>query len=126
MAFAEMHDTPVRMVAKGVLHGIVPWARARPFLALRLKRRYPPPPSSTDLSKAFSYCLSLFPRHQPLYLSQEGLRLFDIDVILPAKISPGKSMESFLPLLLPVACMFAVGLLGNPSFSHHHHCCPHG
>ena len=39
VAFAEMHDTPVRMVAKGVLHGIVPWARARPFLALRLKRR---------------------------------------------------------------------------------------
>lgn len=39
VAFAEMHDTPTRMVAKGVLHGIVPWSRARPFLALRLKRR---------------------------------------------------------------------------------------
>lgn len=39
VAFAEMHDTPVRMVAKGVLHGIVPWAQARPFLATRLRRR---------------------------------------------------------------------------------------
>ena len=39
VAFAEMHDTPVRMVAKGVLHGIVPWSEARPFLASRLRRR---------------------------------------------------------------------------------------
>ena len=39
VAFAEMHDTPVRMVAKGVLHGIVPWSEARPFLAARLRRR---------------------------------------------------------------------------------------
>lgn len=37
--FAEMHDTPVRMVTKGVLHGIVPWGVARFFLATRLKRR---------------------------------------------------------------------------------------
>ena len=39
VAFAEMHDTPTRMVAKGVLQGIVPWACARPFLAIRLRRR---------------------------------------------------------------------------------------
>ncbi|EIE18073.1 hypothetical protein COCSUDRAFT_26470 [Coccomyxa subellipsoidea C-169] len=39
VAFAEMHDTPVRMVAKGVLHGIVPWPQARCFLATRLRRR---------------------------------------------------------------------------------------
>ena len=38
-AFAQMHDTPVRMVAKGVLRGIVPWQQARPFLAARLHRR---------------------------------------------------------------------------------------
>lgn len=42
VAFAEMHDTPVRMVAKGVLHGIVPWAQARLFLATRLRRRCDP------------------------------------------------------------------------------------
>lgn len=42
VAFAEMHDTPVRMVAKGVLHGIVPWAQARLFLAMRLRRRCDP------------------------------------------------------------------------------------
>ena len=38
-AFAQMHDSPVRMVAKGVLRGIVPWEQARPFLAARLRRR---------------------------------------------------------------------------------------
>ncbi len=38
-AFAQMHDSPVRMVAKGVLRGIVPWPQARPFLAARLRRR---------------------------------------------------------------------------------------
>lgn len=43
VAFAEMHDTPVRMVAKGVLHGIVPWSEARPFLAGRLRRRWGSP-----------------------------------------------------------------------------------
>ena len=41
-AFAQMHDSPVRMVAKGVLRGIVPWQQARPFLAARLRRRYKP------------------------------------------------------------------------------------
>lgn len=39
VAFAEMHDTPVRMVAKGVLRGIVPWPQARPFMIARLRRR---------------------------------------------------------------------------------------
>lgn len=39
VAFAEMHDTPVRMMAKKVLHGIVPWQKARSFLTLRLRRR---------------------------------------------------------------------------------------
>jgi acetyl-CoA carboxylase/biotin carboxylase 1 len=34
-----MHDGPVRMLAKGVLRGIVPWAAARAFLAGRLRRR---------------------------------------------------------------------------------------
>ena len=34
-----MHDGPVRMLAKGVLRGIVPWAGARAFFARRLRRR---------------------------------------------------------------------------------------
>ena len=34
-----MHDGPVRMLAKGVLSGIVPWQTARAFFAGRLKRR---------------------------------------------------------------------------------------
>ncbi|KAG2445384.1 hypothetical protein HXX76_000006 [Chlamydomonas incerta] len=38
-AFADMHDTPVRMAAKGVLTAIVPWAGARAFFATRLRRR---------------------------------------------------------------------------------------
>ena len=42
VAFAGMHDTPARMVAKGVLRGVVPWARARPFFTWRLRRRCVP------------------------------------------------------------------------------------
>jgi len=38
-SFAQMHDTPVRMLAKGVIQGIVPWENSRNFFATRLKRR---------------------------------------------------------------------------------------
>ena len=38
-SFASMHDTPVRMQAKGVIRSIVPWANSRRFFALRLRRR---------------------------------------------------------------------------------------
>jgi hypothetical protein len=34
-----MHDTPVRMLAKGVIRSIVPWQQARSFFATRLRRR---------------------------------------------------------------------------------------
>ncbi len=51
-AFAQMHDSPVRMVAKGVLRGIVPWHQARPFLTARLRRRCVP-------SCTCSYCSHL-------------------------------------------------------------------
>ena len=34
-----MHDTPVRMLAKGVIRSIVPMAKARRFFAARLRRR---------------------------------------------------------------------------------------
>jgi len=37
--FAELHDTPVRMAAKGLLRGIVPWHKARAYFATRLNRR---------------------------------------------------------------------------------------
>lgn len=39
LAFAEMHDTPARMLAKGVLRGVVPWQQARAFFSQRLRRR---------------------------------------------------------------------------------------
>ena len=39
LQFAQMHDGPARMLAKGVLRGIVPWRDARAFFAARLKRR---------------------------------------------------------------------------------------
>ena len=39
LAFAQMHDTPERMVQKGVLRGVVPWKEARMFFVGRLKRR---------------------------------------------------------------------------------------
>lgn len=35
----QMHDGPVRMLAKGTLQGIVPWRQARSFFATRLRRR---------------------------------------------------------------------------------------
>jgi acetyl-CoA carboxylase/biotin carboxylase 1 len=34
-----MHDTPVRMLAKGVIRSIVPLSRARRFFTARLRRR---------------------------------------------------------------------------------------
>jgi acetyl-CoA carboxylase / biotin carboxylase 1 len=39
MAFAEMHDSSSRMLAKGVLRGVVPWESSRMFFAARLRRR---------------------------------------------------------------------------------------
>jgi acetyl-CoA carboxylase/biotin carboxylase 1 len=38
-SFAAMHDTPVRMQAKGVIRSIVPWEDSRTFFAMRLRRR---------------------------------------------------------------------------------------
>jgi acetyl-CoA carboxylase/biotin carboxylase 1 len=37
--FADMHDTPIRMLAKGVIRSIVPWSESRSFFSTRLKRR---------------------------------------------------------------------------------------
>jgi len=37
--FAALHDTPGRMKAKGAIHDIIPWKRARAFFYWRLKRR---------------------------------------------------------------------------------------
>ncbi|MEW5311712.1 MAG: hypothetical protein WDW38_003401 [Sanguina aurantia] len=37
--FADMHDTPQRMMAKGVLAGVVPWQQCRSFFATRLRCR---------------------------------------------------------------------------------------
>jgi len=36
--FADAHDRPGRMVAKGVISGVVPWSKSRRFFTLRLKR----------------------------------------------------------------------------------------
>ena len=38
-SFADLHDTPGRMLAKGVINGVVPWRRAREFFYWRLRRR---------------------------------------------------------------------------------------
>jgi acetyl-CoA carboxylase/biotin carboxylase 1 len=37
--FADMHDTPQRMLAKGVIRSIVPWRVSRAFFGMRLRRR---------------------------------------------------------------------------------------
>jgi hypothetical protein len=39
--FADLHDTPGRMQAKGCIQGTVPWEHARQFLHARLQRRLP-------------------------------------------------------------------------------------
>ncbi|MCL4129408.1 UNVERIFIED_CONTAM: hypothetical protein GTU68_007193 [Idotea baltica] len=36
--FADLHDTPERMLEKGVIQGIVPWNQSRPRLYWRLRR----------------------------------------------------------------------------------------
>jgi len=37
--FADLHDTPGRMVAKGVIRDVVPWERSREYFYWRLRRR---------------------------------------------------------------------------------------
>ena len=37
--FADLHDTPGRMAAVGVIRQVVPWAQARSFFYWRLRRR---------------------------------------------------------------------------------------
>jgi len=37
--FADLHDRPGRMLAKGVIRDVVPWKRAREYFALRVRRR---------------------------------------------------------------------------------------
>ena len=37
--FADLHDTPGRMKAKGAIHGIVDWRRSRSFFYWRLRRK---------------------------------------------------------------------------------------
>ena len=37
--FADLHDTPGRMLAKGVIAGVVPLRRARAFFYWRLRRK---------------------------------------------------------------------------------------
>ncbi len=38
-AFADLHDTPGRMMAKGVIRGVVPWSGSRAYFYWRLRRR---------------------------------------------------------------------------------------
>lgn len=37
--FADLHDRPGRMLAKGVIRDIVPWKRAREYFFWRVRRR---------------------------------------------------------------------------------------
>lgn len=39
LQFAQMHDGPTRMFAKGVLQSVVPWATSRGYFAKRLRRK---------------------------------------------------------------------------------------
>lgn len=37
--FADLHDTPGRMEARGAVRKVVPWAESRSFFFWRLRRR---------------------------------------------------------------------------------------
>lgn len=37
--FADLHDTPGRLVARGLVHGLVEWRSSRAFFFARLSRR---------------------------------------------------------------------------------------
>eukprot|EP00949_MAST-11_sp_MAST-11-sp1_P001689 g1689.t1 len=37
--FADLHDTPGRMLAKEAIHGVIPWKQSRSFFYWRLRRR---------------------------------------------------------------------------------------
>ena len=39
MQFADLHDTPGRMEARGAVRKVVPWAESRSFFFWRLRRR---------------------------------------------------------------------------------------
>eukprot|EP00899_Mesostigma_viride_P017896 jgi/Mesvir1/26107/Mv06825-RA.1 len=80
--FAELHDTPVRMKAKGVITGIVPWASAREFFYWRLRRRL--------VEESFI----------------RRLRTLDMRTPTPATATPGHSPSASLSSsLLPIAGM---------------------
>merc|ERR1719156_157911 len=62
--FADLHDRPGRMKAKGVIREIVPWARAREYFFWRVRRRLMQDALVTQLKKADSElshgeCLSM-------------------------------------------------------------------
>ncbi|KAF6778945.1 hypothetical protein AHF37_01156 [Paragonimus kellicotti] len=37
--FADLHDTPGRLLSRGLVHGLVPWSKSRSFFYARLRRR---------------------------------------------------------------------------------------
>merc|ERR1719502_1838240 len=62
--FADLHDRPGRMKAKGVVRDIVPWARAREYFFWRVRRRLMQDALVTQLKEADSElshgeCLSM-------------------------------------------------------------------
>ena len=70
VAYAAMHDTPARMLAVGVLRGIVPWRRARAFFVARLRRRW------AQLANREVRCVESH-RGQPLCLQDTGRQEHD-------------------------------------------------
>merc|ERR1719380_502701 len=62
--FADLHDRPGRMLAKGVIREIVPWKRAREYFFWRVRRRLMQDALVSQLKEADSSlshadCLSL-------------------------------------------------------------------
>ena len=57
--FADLHDTPERMMAKGVIHEIVDWRNAREYFYWKVRRKISESEVEQKLKLANKYVLLL-------------------------------------------------------------------
>lgn len=73
--FADLHDTPGRMEARGAVRKVVPWSESRSFFFWRLRRRL----AEFDLQKQVGYELELAVKHSGVSLLRAGRRFLLAD-----------------------------------------------
>lgn len=103
LRFADLHDTPQRMAAKGVIAGIVPWESARARFYKRLRRRLAEVGCSFyGLSLSFLVRLLNFSCLSSLFVPQAGSRFLDVALSL---------VLSSFPRLIALEVMTQVAVL---------------